>query len=142
MCSIFPFGLYIEQGGSMKFLHTMIRVKDLDKSFKFYTEELGFRESRRKEFPEKKFDLVYLILPDSPEFELELTYNYDQEEPYDLGTGYGHIAISHPDIISLREDFVAKGYEVTEIKGLRPDSNKYFFVEDPDGYRIEIIQER
>ncbi|MCW6678635.1 VOC family protein [Anaerococcus sp. NML200574] len=126
----------------MKFLHTMIRVKDLDKSFKFYTEELGFRESRRKEFPEKKFDLVYLILPDSPEFELELTYNYDQEEPYDLGTGYGHIAISHPDIISLREDFVAKGYEVTEIRGLRPDSNKYFFVEDPDGYRIEIIQER
>lgn len=126
----------------MKFLHTMIRVKDLDKSFKFYTKELGFRESRRKEFPEKKFDLVYLILPDSPEFELELTYNYDQEEPYDLGTGYGHIAISHPDIISLREDFVAKGYEVTEIKGLRPDSNKYFFVEDPDGYRIEIIQER
>ena len=126
----------------MKFLHTMIRVKDLDKSFKFYTEELGFRESRRKEFPEKKFDLVYLILPDSPEFELELTYNYDKEEPYDLGTGYGHIAISHPDIISLREDFVAKGYEVTEIRGLTPDSNKYFFVEDPDGYRIEIIQER
>lgn len=126
----------------MKFLHTMIRVKDLDKSFKFYTEELGFRESRRKEFPEKKFDLVYLILPNSPEFELELTYNYDQEKPYDLGTGYGHIAISHSDIISLREDFVAKGYEVTEIRGLRPDSNKYFFVEDPDGYRIEIIQER
>ncbi|WP_311537313.1 VOC family protein [uncultured Anaerococcus sp.] len=126
----------------MKFLHTMIRVKDLDKSFKFYTEELNFVESRRKEFPEKKFDLVYLILPDSPEFELELTYNYDQEEPYDLGTGYGHIAISHPDIISLREDLMAKGYEVTEVRGLRPDSNKYFFVEDPDGYRIEIIQER
>ncbi|WP_296127248.1 VOC family protein [uncultured Anaerococcus sp.] len=126
----------------MKFLHTMIRVKDLDKSFKFYTEELNFVESRRKEFPEKKFDLVYLILPDSPDFELELTYNYDQEEPYDLGTGYGHIAISHPDIISLRKDFVAKGYEVTEIRGLTPDSNKYFFVEDPDGYRIEIIQER
>lgn len=125
----------------MKFLHSMIRVKDLDKSFKFYTEELNFVESRRKEFPEKKFDLVYLILPDSPEFELELTYNYDQEEPYDLGTGYGHIAISHPDIISLREDLMAKGYEVTEVRGLRPDSNKYFFVEDPDGYRIEIIQE-
>lgn len=126
----------------MKFLHTMIRVKDLDKSFKFYTEELNFVESRRKEFPEKKFDLVYLILPDSPDFELELTYNYYQEEPYDLGTGYGHIAISHPDIISLREDLMAKGYEVTEVRGLRPDSNKYFFVEDPDGYRIEIIQER
>lgn len=126
----------------MKFLHTMIRVKDLVKSFKFYTEELNFVESRRKEFPEKKFDLVYLKLPASPDFELELTYNYDQEEPYDLGTGYGHIAISHPDIISLREDLMDKGYEVTEVRGLTPDSNKYFFVEDPDGYRIEIIQER
>ena len=124
----------------MKFLHTMVRVKDLDKSFKFYTEELGFRESRRKEFPEKKFDLVYLILPDSPDFELELTYNYDQEEGYDLGTGYGHIAISHPDIKTLRDSFIEKGYEVTEIRGLTPDSNKYFFVTDPDGYRIEIIQ--
>lgn len=63
----------------MKFLHTMVRVKDLDASFKFYTEELGFVESRRKEFPEKKFDLVYLMLPGSPDYELELTYNYDQE---------------------------------------------------------------
>lgn len=124
----------------MKFLHTMVRVKDLEKSFKFYTEELGFIESRRREFPEKKFDLVYLILPDSPDFELELTYNYDQEEGYEVGTGYGHIAISHPDIYTLREALMNKGYEVTEIRGLTPNSNKYFFVTDPDGYRIEIIQ--
>ena len=124
----------------MKFLHTMVRVKDLDASFKFYTEELGFVESRRKEFPDKKFDLVYLILPDSPDFELELTYNYDQEEGYEVGTGYGHIAISHPDIYTLREALMNKGYEVTEIRGLTPNSNKYFFVTDPDGYRIEIIQ--
>ncbi|KGF04725.1 lactoylglutathione lyase [Anaerococcus lactolyticus] len=124
----------------MKFLHTMVRVKDLEKSFKFYTEELGFVESRRKEFPDKKFDLVYLILPDSPDFELELTYNYDQEEGYEVGTGYGHIAISHPDIYTLREALMNKGYEVTEIRGLTPNSNKYFFVTDPDGYRIEIIQ--
>lgn len=124
----------------MKFLHTMVRVKDLEKSFKFYTEELGFVESRRKEFPDKKFDLVYLILPGSPDFELELTYNYDQEEGYEVGTGYGHIAISHPDIYTLREALMKKGYEVTEIRGLTPNSNKYFFVTDPDGYRIEIIQ--
>lgn len=124
----------------MKFLHTMVRVKDLDKSFKFYTEELGFVESRRKEFPEKKFDLVYLMLPGSPDYELELTYNYDQEEGYEIGTGYGHIAISNPDIKTLREDLMGKGYEVTEIRGLTPNSNKYFFVTDPDGYRIEIIQ--
>ncbi|WP_130820033.1 VOC family protein [Anaerococcus vaginimassiliensis] len=124
----------------MKFLHTMIRVKDLDKSFKFYTEELGFVESRRKEFPDKKFDLVYLKLPKSPDYELELTYNYDQEEAYELGEGYGHIAISHPDIKSLREEFLEKGFEVTELRGLSDNSDKYFFVTDPDGYKIEIIQ--
>ncbi|WP_311492693.1 VOC family protein [uncultured Anaerococcus sp.] len=124
----------------MKFLHTMVRVKDLDASFKFYTEELGFVESRRREFPEKKFDLVYLKLPKSPDYELELTYNYDQEDDYEIGTGYGHIAISHPDIITLRESLMKKDYEVTEIRGLTPNSNKYFFVTDPDGYRIEIIQ--
>lgn len=124
----------------MKFLHTMVRVKDLDKSFKFYTEELGFVESRRREFPKKKFDLVYLKLPQSPDYELELTYNYDQEEGYEIGTGYGHIAISNPDIKTLRENLMKKGYEVTEIRGLTPNSNKYFFVTDPDGYRIEIIQ--
>ena len=124
----------------MKFLHTMIRVKDLEKSVEFYTKELGFVESRRKEYPDKKFDLVFLTLPGSEDYELELTYNYDREEGYDLGTGYGHIAISHPDIKSIRKDLMEKGYEVTEIRGLSKDSSKYFFVTDPDGYRIEIIE--
>ena len=124
----------------MKFLHTMIRVKDLDKSYKFYTEELGFVESRRKEFPDKKFDLVYLKLPQSEDYELELTYNYDQEEAYDLGNGYGHIALSNPDIKSFRQELSEKGYEVTEIRGLSDNSDKYFFVTDPDGYQIEIIE--
>lgn len=124
----------------MKFLHTMIRVKDLEKSFKFYTEELSFVESRRKEFPEKKFDLLFLTLPESKDYELELTYNYDQEEAYDLGSGYGHIAISHPDIKTFREELLEKGYEVTEIRGLSDGSDKYFFVTDPDGYKIEIIE--
>lgn len=126
----------------MKFLHTMIRVKDLDESYKFYTEELGFVESRRKEFPDKKFDLVYLKLPASPDYELELTYNYDQEEAYDLGNGYGHIAISNPDIKSFRKELSDKGYEVTELRGISDNSDKYFFVTDPDGYKIEIIQKK
>ena len=124
----------------MKFLHTMIRVKDLDKSYKFYTEELGFVESRRKEFPDKKFDLVYLKLPESSDYELELTYNYDQEEAYDLGNGYGHIALSNSDIKSFRQELSEKGYEVTEIRGLSDNSDKYFFVTDPDRYQIEIIE--
>ncbi|WP_394011334.1 lactoylglutathione lyase [Anaerococcus cruorum] len=124
----------------MKFLHTMIRVKDLDKSYKFYTEELGFVESRRKEFPDKRFDLVYLKLPESNDYELELTYNYDQEEDYNLGNGYRHIAISNPDIKSFREELSKKGYEVTELRGLSDNSDKYFFVKDLDGYKIEIIE--
>ena len=124
----------------MKFLRTMIRVNDLEKSIDFYTKELGFVESRRKEYPDKEFDLVFLTLPGSEDYELELTYNYDREEGYDLGTGYGHIAISHPDIKSIRKDLMEKGYEVTEIRGLSKDSSKYFFVTDPDGYRIEIIE--
>ncbi len=124
----------------MKFLHTMIRVKDLEKSVDFYTKELGFIESRRKEYPDKEFDLVFLTLPGSEDYELELTYNYNREEGYDLGTGYGHIAISHPDIKSFRKKLMEKGFEVTEIRGLSKDSSKYFFVTDPDGYRIEIIE--
>lgn len=101
---------------------------------------MGFVESRRKEFPDKKFDLVYLKLPESGDYELELTYNYDQEEDYALGDGYGHIALSNPDIKSFREELSKKGYEVTELRGLSDGSDKYFFVTDPDGYKIEIIE--
>ena len=73
-----------------KFLHTCVRVKDLEASLKFYKEALGFKEARRNDFPEYKFTLVYLQLEDDPDYELELTYNYDHEA-YDLGDGYGHI---------------------------------------------------
>ncbi|MBU5670161.1 VOC family protein [Peptoniphilus sp. MSJ-1] len=124
----------------MKFLHTMIRVKDLEKSEEFYR-ELGFKESRRKDFPEDKFTLVYLKLDES-EYELELTYNYDREEDYELGNGYGHIAISHKDIEKFRDELKSKGYEVTNLSGLSDGSASYFFVVDPDGYKIEIIEEK
>ena len=123
----------------MKFLHTMIRVKDLDKSFKFYTEELNFVESRRKEFPEKKFDLVYLILPDSPDFELELTYNYDHEA-YDLGDGYGHIAVGVDDLEATHQAHKEAGYTVTDLSGLPGKPKMYYFITDPDGYKIEVIR--
>lgn len=125
----------------MKFLHTMIRVKDLEKSEKFYKEELGFIESRRKDFPDDKFTLLYLKLDDS-DYELELTYNYDREEDYELGNGYGHIAISHSNIKKFREELESKGYEVTKLSGLSDGSASYFFVIDPDGYKIEIIEEK
>ena len=124
----------------MKFLHTMIRVKDLEKSEKFYKENLGFVESRRKDFPEDEFTLLYLKLEDSP-YELELTYNYDGRD-YTMGDGYGHIAISHPDIKSFREELKEKGCDVTELKALSENSDSYFFVKDPDGYKIEVIGEK
>lgn len=124
----------------MKFLHTCIRVMDLEKSVDFYKNNLGFVESRIKDFPEDEFTLQYLKLPDT-DYELELTYNYDQEEPYELGDGYGHIAISNSDIKSFREELLEKGCDVTDLKGLSDGGSKYFFVKDPDGYKIEVIQE-
>ena len=124
----------------MKFLHTMIRVKDLEKSEKFYKEALGFVESRRKDFPEDEFTLLYLKLENSP-YELELTYNYDGRD-YTIGDGYGQIAISHKDIKAFRKELKEKGYDVTELKSLSDKSDSYFFVKDPDGYKIEVIGEK
>ena len=83
-----------------KFLHTCVRVKDLEASLQFYQEALGFKEVRRNDFPEYKFTLVYMQLEDDPDYELELTYNYDHEV-YDLGNGYGHIAVGVDDLEAI-----------------------------------------
>lgn len=122
-------------------LHTCVRVKDLDKSMDFYTNVLGFHEVKRKDHPESKFTLVYLALEEDG-YELELTYNYDQTEPYQLGNGYGHIAIGVDDLKAAHQEYKDSGNEVTELKGLTADLVNYFFVLDPDGYKIEIIQNK
>lgn len=124
---------------SNKFLHTCYRVKDLDESLSFYKDILGFEVSREKDFPEDKFTLVYLTLPGS-EYELELTYNYDQEKDYDLGDGYGHIAIGVDDLEAAHKEYSNTKYEVGELKSLSDNSTSYFFIQDPDGYKIEVIQ--
>ena len=100
-----------------KFLHTCVRVKDLEASLQFYQEALGFKEVRRNDFPEYKFTLVYMQLEDDPDYELELTYNYDHEV-YDLGNGYN----------------------VTDLSGLPGKPKMYYFITDPDGYKIEVIR--
>lgn len=123
-----------------KFLHTCYRVKDLDKSVKFYEEVLGFKEVRRLDYPDFEFTLVYMALPEDEGYELELTYNYGQEEPYDLGDGYGHIAIGVDDLEDAHEEYSQSGYEVTDIKGLSDGAATFFFIKDPDGYKIEVIQ--
>lgn len=124
---------------SKKMIHTCIRVKDLEKSISFYGDVIGMEEVRRLDYPEYKFTLVYLALPGDT-YELELTYNYDQEEPYDLGNGYGHIAIGVNDLEDTYEEYSQSGYEVTDLKELSDGAASYFFIKDPDGYKIEIVQ--
>ncbi|MGX7196484.1 lactoylglutathione lyase [Enterococcus olivae] len=124
----------------MKMAHTCVRVKDLEASLAFYKEAFDFEESRRRDFPEAKFTLVYLTLP-GDDYELELTYNYDHPG-YDLGDGYGHIAISSADVEALHSKHKAAGFNVTDLKGLPGVPPSYYFIIDPDGYKIEVIRDR
>lgn len=122
-----------------KMLHTCIRVMDLERSLKFYQEALGFVETRRKDFPDDQFTLVFLS-DQSGHYELELTYNYDREKPYELGNGFGHIAVSVADLEGSQKRHKEMGYKVTELTGLPGSPPRYYFVTDPDGYDIEVIR--
>lgn len=122
-----------------KMLHTCIRVMDLEKSLKFYRDALGLVETRRKDFPEHKFTLVYLS-DKIDGYEIELTYNYDTETPYEIGNGFSHTAVGVEDLEAEREKHIALGYEVTPLKGLPGEAPKYYFVTDPDGYKVEVIR--
>lgn len=123
----------------MKMLHTCIRVMDLEKSLKFYKEGIGFVESSRKDFPEHEFSLVYLT-DETGSYELELTYNYNPEKPYELGNGFSHIAVAAEDLEAARDKHIEMGYEVTPLKGLPGEAPHYYFVTDPDGYKVEVIR--
>ncbi|MBZ2174892.1 VOC family protein [Schnuerera sp. xch1] len=120
-------------------LHTCIRVMDLEKSLKFYEEALGLKETRRKDFPEDEFTLVYLS-DESGNYEIELTYNYNPDKPYELGNGFSHIAVSVDDLEASRERHKEMGYKVTELIGLPGEKPKYYFVTDPDGYDVEVLR--
>jgi len=124
----------------MKMAHTCYRVKDLEKSLAFYKTAFPFTESRRKDFPEHKFTLVYLTLP-GQDYELELTYNYDHPG-YDLGNGYGHIAIAVNNLEELHAIHKESGFEVGDLKGLPGQPSHFYFITDPDGYKVEVIKMR
>lgn len=126
---------------SVKMLHTCIRVMDLEKSLKFYKEGLGLIETRRKDFAEHKFTLVYLS-NEVGGYEIELTYNYNPEKPYEIGNGFSHTAIGVKDLEGLREKHISLGYKVTDLKGLPGEKPRYYFVTDPDGYMVEVIREQ
>lgn len=124
------------------YLHTMIRVYDLEKSIAFY-KLLGMREIRRKEVPEGQYTLVYVGFNDNAagEAEIELTYNWDCEAPYNIGTGFGHIALGVPDVVALVEKVRQAGGKVTREPGpVKFGTTFIAFLEDPDGYKIELIQ--
>ncbi|MDO4813920.1 MAG: VOC family protein [Gemella sp.] len=123
---------------AQKMAHTCYRVANLEESVKFYTEAFDFSISRKRDFPEHKFTLVYLTLPGET-YELELTYNYDHG-PYELGTGYGHIAIAVDNLEELHAKHKAAGYNVTDLKGLPGIPPSYYFIMDPDGYKVEVIR--
>lgn len=124
---------------SVKMLHTCIRVMDLEKSLEFYKNALGLVETRRKDFPEHKFTLVYLS-NEIGGYEIELTYNYDPEKPYEIGNGFSHTAIGVDDVEALRQKHIDMGYKVTDLKGLPGQKPRYYFVTDPDGYMVEVIR--
>ena len=125
-----------------RLLHTMLRVFDLDRSVDFYTRLLGMRVLRKREVPDGKYTLVFVGYGEETETSvLELTYNWDQKEPYALGSAYGHIAIGVPDIYGVCEHLSAEGAKITRPPGpVKFGTTLIAFVEDPDGYKIELIQ--
>ena len=125
----------------MRILHTMLRVGDLQRSIRFYTDVLGMKLLRTTERPEQKYSLAFVGY-DSEERSavLELTYNHGVDK-YDLGGGFGHIALQMPDVAKACEAVRAKGGKVTREAGpVKGGTTVIAFVEDPDGYKIEFIQ--
>jgi lactoylglutathione lyase len=122
-------------------LHTMLRVGELDRSLKFYTEVLGMKVLRRKDYPDGKFTLAFVGYGDESETAvIELTHNWGVDK-YDLGNAYGHIAVEVDDAYKACEEVKKRGGKVTREAGpMKHGTTVIAFVEDPDGYKIEFIQ--
>ena len=125
----------------MKYLHTMLRVGDLDKSIMFYKDVLGMNVVAHDEYPEGKFSLVFMSYGQTKQDPcIELTYNWDQSS-YDLGNAYGHIALQADDIYKTCERIEAAGGKIVRAPGpMKHGTTVIAFVEDPNGYKIELIE--
>jgi len=130
----------IRSGSSMRILHTMLRVGDLDASIVFYTQVLGMTELRRKDYPEGRFTNAFVgYQPESEGAVLELTYNWDHSS-YDLGDGYGHVALAVDDVYAACERIREKGGRITREPGpMKHGTTVLAFAQDPDGYKIELL---
>jgi lactoylglutathione lyase len=131
----------LADAASMRLLHTMLRVGDLDRSINFYTEVLGMRLLRRKDYPGGRFTLAFVGYgEESDTTVLELTHNWDTAD-YEIGSGYGHIAIGVDDIVGVCDQIRAKGGRVVREPGpMKNGSTVIAFVDDPDGYKVELIE--
>jgi len=124
----------------MRFLHTMLRVGNLERSIQFYTEILGMQLLRQKEYPDGKFTLAFIGYGDEKEnTAIELTYNWDTDN-YDIGNGFGHLAIEVDDVYKATENIRNKGGKIIREAGpMNAGQTIIAFVEDPDGYQIELL---
>ena len=123
-----------------RMIHVCLRVMNLEASERFYKEALGFEISRKKDYPDN-FTLSYMVAPGAP-FELELTYNYDQTEPYVMGNGYSHVAVGVDDLEESHRQHVEAGFDVTPLKGLPGSPPQFYFISDPDGYKVEVVRNK
>lgn len=129
---------------NFQMLHTMIRVVDLDKSIAFYTKYLGMKLLRKRDHPDGKFTLAFVGYGDeSDNTVIELTYNWGQQEPYDLGNAFGHIALGVPDIYKTCDELSGAGVNIIRAPGpMKHGTTVIAFIEDPDGYKIELIEKK
>jgi lactoylglutathione lyase len=126
----------------MRFLHTMLRVTDLERSLAFYTEVMGMRLLRRKDYDDGRFTLAFVGYgPETETAVLELTHNWDTDH-YELGSAYGHVALGVDDVYAACERVKALGGKVVREAGpMRGGTTVIAFVEDPDGYKVELLED-
>ncbi len=125
-----------------RLLHTMLRVFDMDRSIDFYTRLLGMKLIRRRDVPDGRYTLAFVGYGEEETHTvLELTYNWDQKEPYTIGSGFGHLAVAVPDLYKVCDVLAKEGVKIPRPPGpLKFGTVHIAFIEDPDGYRIEVIQ--
>ena len=128
--------------GSYRLAHTMIRVKDLDRTLAFYTGILGMKVLRQKDYPEGKFTNTFIGYgPEETSTVIELTHNWGQQEDYDKGNGWGHLALEVPDVYETCAKLAAAGARISRPAGpMKHGTRVIAFIEDPDGYKIEVLE--
>lgn len=120
----------------MRFLHTMVRVQDIDASLAFFCTHLGLHETSRQDVPAGKFTLIFLAAPETPDAEIELTYNWDSEETYDEGRNFGHLAFAVDNIYSTCQKLQTAGIIINR----PPRDGRMAFIRSPDNISIELLQ--